>query len=361
MSQNLQNNYQVENEINLQETFNLLVESKKTLMLTILFFVSLSFLYSIFSKPSIISTAIVEIGSQNMSDGSLELIEESSDLITDLKINFFYKTPSGTILDSLDVNSIEKRLVQIELKSKSFDLNEKTLMEILDYINQKHNRLLNLKRLSKQKKISNQIELLKSEKTHYREVIKSYQTESSRIDFSSQIDIMILKLEADLKYIENEIALIEEIIYKDKDNLILLQPDTKLENQSISKESILERSFFENKSQILELMSQKSILINEILNLESTRRDLFSGNIEDDLALLEIEQKIKLFESQLNDLQLQTSSISSVIGEIETVTSKPNVLLMIIIGIIIGSTVGVFLVNLKKFINDSKDISLKVN
>ena len=118
MSQNLQNNYQVENEINLQETFNLLVESKKTLMLTILFFVSLSFLYSIFSKPSIISTAIVEIGSQNMSDGSLELIEESSDLITDLKINFFYKTPSGTILDSLDVNSIEKRLVQIELKSK---------------------------------------------------------------------------------------------------------------------------------------------------------------------------------------------------------------------------------------------------
>ena len=30
MSQNLQNNYQVENEINLQETFNLLVESKKT-------------------------------------------------------------------------------------------------------------------------------------------------------------------------------------------------------------------------------------------------------------------------------------------------------------------------------------------
>ena len=99
---------------------------------------------------------------------------------------------------------------------------------------------------------------------------------------------MILKLEADLKYIENEIALIEEIIYKDKDNLILLQPDTKLENQSISKESILERSFFENKSQILELMSQKSILINEILNLESTRRDLFSGNIEDDLALLEI-------------------------------------------------------------------------
>ena len=40
MSQNLQNNYQVENEINLQETFNLLVESKKTLMLTILFFVS---------------------------------------------------------------------------------------------------------------------------------------------------------------------------------------------------------------------------------------------------------------------------------------------------------------------------------
>ena len=75
-----------QDEINLREIFKILIESKKLIISTILIFTITSIIFFLSLKPSFKTTAKLEIGYLVGDNGDRELIESSSDLISDLKI-----------------------------------------------------------------------------------------------------------------------------------------------------------------------------------------------------------------------------------------------------------------------------------
>lgn len=341
MNQNLQNSYQLENDISLREIFNSLVESKKLIILSILIFVSLSFLYASYSKPVFKSTASIEIGYYKMPDGSIELIEEPSNLISDLKINLFYKSENKNLLDDLKITSLEDRIIKIELESKSSETNKKVLGDFIDHILKKHSRLLNLSKQLKQKGISNEIELIESQKSF----LKTKFVEANKIKQH--------ELEVDIQYIDTKIRILNQIIIDESNNLALLASDKQLLIKRAAISPTLEEVIFRYESQILDLENNKVILVSELKNLQG-QLDRLENNMYSD-ELFELDQKQKTLEKKLYDLQLQTSTYSNPIGEFKTDSLKPHVLLITFLGLIIGSIVGVFLVFIKKFINDFKE------
>ena len=400
MNQNLQNSYQVKDEISLKEIFNLLMESKKLIIITILIFISLSFLYASNSKPVFKSTASIEIGYFNMPDGAIELIEESSNLISELKVNLFYKSENKNLLDDLKITSLENRLIKVELESKSSETNKEVLEDFINYVVNKHNRLIELK----QKVISNEIALLESRKSFLIATLdKDISNEIALLEsrksflktkFVEANKIKQNELEADLQYIENKIRMLNQIIIDESNNLALLASDKQLLMKRAAISPSLEELIFLYKSQILDLENNKIILVSKLKNLQGQLDQLENNIYPDDL--FELDQKQKALGKKSYELELQTNSNSptiqldllgknmytdeffeldqkqkalgkksyemglttiesSAVGQLKTDNLQPPILLITLLGLIIGSAVGVFLVFIKKFINDFKE------
>ena len=86
MAQNLTQPSPSEDEIDLKEIFKILIESKKLIISTILIFTTASIIYSLSLKPSFLTSTLLEIGYYEMPDGNQKLIENPSNLISDLKV-----------------------------------------------------------------------------------------------------------------------------------------------------------------------------------------------------------------------------------------------------------------------------------
>ena len=75
-----------DDELDLRLIIKTLIEAKKIIILSVLFFVTATSLYLFIQKPVYKSSALIEIGYFELSDGRNELLETSSSLISNLKV-----------------------------------------------------------------------------------------------------------------------------------------------------------------------------------------------------------------------------------------------------------------------------------
>ena len=144
MAQNLTQPSPYDDEIDLREIFKILIESKKLIILTTLIFTIASIIYSLSLKPEFKSSTILEIGYYEMPDGTQELIEEPSDLISDLNI-LLLRNPDNKFSQKVPISLIEKNVINFETTSSSGEQNENILNEMIIYIEGRHSRLKKLR------------------------------------------------------------------------------------------------------------------------------------------------------------------------------------------------------------------------
>ena len=106
MANDLNQSLYVEDEIDLQEIAKILIESKKLIISTLLFFTIASIIYSLSLKPSFITSAKLEIGYITTKNGDIEMIESASDFISNLKVEIM-KNPDDKYSQDVSINSFE--------------------------------------------------------------------------------------------------------------------------------------------------------------------------------------------------------------------------------------------------------------
>ena len=85
MQQDINQTNQYEDEINLIEIIQKLMESKIIIIVTTLIVTILTYLYTLQQQPIYQSSVLIEIGHYDLDDGSIEILEQPSSLIQDLK------------------------------------------------------------------------------------------------------------------------------------------------------------------------------------------------------------------------------------------------------------------------------------
>ena len=165
MTKNIHQSQYAEDEIDLKEIFKILIKSKKLIISTILIFAIASIIYSLSLDPSFKSSAQVQIGYFEMPDGKKNLIEEPSDLISDLNI-LLLRNPDNKFSQKVPISLIEKNVINFETTSSSGEQNENILNEMIIYIEGRHSRLKKLRVKKNKNKTAFDIETTKAEINH---------------------------------------------------------------------------------------------------------------------------------------------------------------------------------------------------
>jgi hypothetical protein len=375
MANNLNQSMHSADEIDLKGILNALIESKKIIISTLLFFTIASIIYSLTQKPSFESSVELEIGYFKMPDGSQKLIEESSDLISDLRI-LIMKNPSEKFIQKVSINSFEKKIIVLNTSSSSVEKNENLLTEIINYTNERHSNLALLVADQKKLLLSNEIDLIKSEISFYKSQnlldLSNIESEISILkeDMRNDIEAKISKLKSDLPVLEQEIGQIKTVVIEDSNNLKLLQGTTySIERAAISptleqiissyKSNIIKLTRERNKniadinilSQKLDALKKNTFQSYDLLKLEKRKKELENPTLQS-FELLALEQRLKNTKNQLQMLMSQNTTQTSPLTDIETATIKPKTLLLIFFSIIFGFFASIVLVFTNNFIKE---------
>jgi LPS O-antigen subunit length determinant protein (WzzB/FepE family) len=348
MTQNLTQRSPYEDEIDLIEIIKILIESKKLIILTILIFIIASIIYSLSLKPSFNSSIKLEIGYAQLENGDKELIESSSNLISNLNIFLLKKTDSKFNQD-VSINSVEGKILNLETISSSAEQNENLLTEIINYIDARHSSFSALITNKKKDRISNEIKTFESKISF----IKAKQLNSSQLK-QLQIKDKIAKLKSTLPIIELEISQLEVVIIEDTNNLSLLKRSEFIQTERATNSPTLEQIIFSYKSKINDLNAQKLTNILETKSLNNQFKILEDDTIQSD-ELFSLEQKQKTLENELQLLITQTQTKTLPIGNIETKNIKPKIQLIISLGIILGFFTSCLLVFIRNFVKKYKE------
>ena len=341
MAKNLANNGFYEDEIDIHEIIKLLIESKKLIILTILFFTIASIIYSLTFKPEFKSSSIIEIGHYEMPDGTLELIEDASYTISSIKLDLLKKR-DDFILQNLKITSPENKLIKLQLTSQSSKKNVDLLSEINNYIDERHSKLALLVNEQKKKEISNKIELIDSE-------ISFHRTKNL-----SKIKDRIAKLNAELPIIDLEISQLEKVISDDTNNLSIIKSSTAVRLERASAYPTLEQVIFNYKSKINNLNTKKHSNIIEKQSLENELQSLNNSPSQFD-EIFKLEQKQKILENELQTLISLTLEKSRPIGNIQTKTIKPKTQSIVFLGIILGFFTSFLLLFILNFVKSYRE------
>ena len=344
MAQNLTQPSPYDDEIDLREIFKILIESKKLIILTTLIFTIASIIYSLSLKPEFKSSTILEIGYYEMPDGTQELIEEPSDLISNLKIYQLLNDQQDS-----SFKAIENKLIRIETSSNKATDNEKILSSMITFINNRHNKLSIISSNLRKNTLVDKIDLIDSEISF----IKSKQLDNNLLK-RTEIEDRIAKLKAELPIINLEIIQLEKVIIDDTNNLSLLTTNDKTQKARASNSPTLEQIIFSYKSKINGFNTKKNTNILETKNLNNQLQILENVTHQSD-ELFSLEQERKILENQLQILMNATQVKTLPIGNIETKTIKPKTLLIILMGLIIGFITGIFLVFIRNFVKSYKE------
>jgi hypothetical protein len=128
----------------------------------------------------------LEIGALEFSNGDEELIESPSNLISNLKVSLLKKSENEFNHD-LSINSIEGKVISLEIISSSAEHNENLLTEMISYIDERHSRLQRLRALNNKNKISFDIESTKAEINHFTAKLSS-KNQSQYLDIISNLE-----------------------------------------------------------------------------------------------------------------------------------------------------------------------------
>ena len=133
-------NTRIDDEINFTKLYNIMINSKKLIIIITSFFLLISSIYSLSREPQYLSKVILEIGSYDSINGEKKLIESVENLIKQLKIELIYK-------QELDINkfsfiSIEDELLEIDYKSSLPKFNESLLEEAIIFTEKRHEKII---------------------------------------------------------------------------------------------------------------------------------------------------------------------------------------------------------------------------
>jgi len=374
MSKNLIQPSAYEDEIDLQEIFKILIESKKIIIVTILIFTITSIIYSLSLKPEFKSSIIFEIGYSEMPDGTQKSIEKPSDLISNLNLYQYLNSQENNQVASF--KAIENKLILIETTSKSGEQNENLLVEIFRNIDERHSNLTFLSKNQKKDEISLQIEMIEAEISFIRaKQLSKAQMIESELSFTkakelSKVEDRLAKLTNVLPFIDQEISQLEKIILDDNNNLSLLKENENMLKERAANSPTLEQIIYTYNKEISALNRLKSSYILEIKSLnnqlktfenDTFRSELFSleqeeTSLEIDSLLFSLEQEKAILENELQMLMNQTQVNTRLIGNIETDTLKPKTLIIISLGIIFGFFTSIFLVFISNFLKSFRKV-----
>ena len=340
-------------EIDLKEIIKILLESKKLIISTMLIFTIASIIYSLSLKTSFLSSANLEIGYSYEENGSKDLIESPSDLISDIKIQLL-RNPDSKFSQNVAINSLEGKAINLKTTSISAEQNESFLTEIISYIDKRHSNLSLLKNNFKTSQISLNLETVNSKIA----AIKEKQI----LDTQDRLNI----LSSELLIIDLEISELEKLLLDSTNNLSLLKEnDNMFEEGAAISQALMQITFF-YKAQINTLNRKKSSNTQEIKSLNNHLKffeknmilsdRFFEKNMILSDQLFSLEQNKAILENELQMLMNQTQVSTSLIGNIETKTIKPKTLSIILsMGIILGFITSILLVFIRNFVKSYKE------
>jgi capsular polysaccharide biosynthesis protein len=186
MAKNLTQHSPYNDEIDLREIIKMLIESKKLIISTILIFTIASIIYSLSLKSSFLTSTKLEIGYFDLGNGDRELIESSSDLVSELNI-LLLKNPNNIFSQKVSINDFENQIIYLETTSSLLKKNENLLTEMIKYVHERHDILKTSIDVKKRREITREIEDIKAEITHFQSKL-SDQTQSQYMNIIKNLD-----------------------------------------------------------------------------------------------------------------------------------------------------------------------------
>ena len=336
MQNNNPNNHIQGVEIDLNWFLKLLINSHKliiaiTLVITILVSINASQ-----EKPLYISSAILEIGKYSQDQNKEILIEPSSSLIEELKINFIHKQQANVIFDS------EKdRIVKFTTKSTNPEKNIDLLNEMIGYSINRHSNLVSNFIQKTNKKLTYEIESLNNQ-IEFKNKILFTQNEDKKIRITNQIE----KINNKLPQIDSKIKEIKKVILEDNKNFKLLAADPDVFLERAAQSPTLTQIIHSYNNQLLNSEAEKINLSQEKDSLETQLKRLESNNLESEMVFKLSQEKDNL-ELELEFLIKQNPTSTQSIREIKTKEVRPNKKATILLGFIIGLFISISIAFIK--------------
>ena len=327
MKNNNPNVYLQEDEIDLKVIFKLLINSKKLVIAITLIITTLGTIYSFQKETEYKSTALIVIGNYQQDQFNQTPIETAETLINEIAIEFIH---SRQELDSNYNNlvmelvleerkGVTNRLIQIANTSSSSVSSRNLLNDVIRYVENRHTNLLSTNTKNIEKQLTHEIEILNNEIEYGNELLFS-QIEYEKLRISNQI----VSLNNELPSLDAKIESLNEIIFADQNNLLLLKSNAELFIQRAAQSPTLNQVIFSYKTKLLDYENEKIELSSLKDNLELELKLLESNGLQSDGHLSLSQEIFKLSQEKYSlELELalkiqQNQTSTQLIGEIQT-------------------------------------------
>ena len=151
-----------EEELDLQEIFSIISNSKKLLLIPIIIFIASAILYALSLNTSYNSSIVIEIGHSEFDNGNIEPVESFGSLNDDLSISLKIKNPNNEFTQEVSIKPLEKNLIHLETSSLSMEKNEELLQKYYSYIQKRHQRISDKTIDQSKKNINDSINIVSS-------------------------------------------------------------------------------------------------------------------------------------------------------------------------------------------------------
>jgi hypothetical protein len=289
MQQTTKKNYYEEDVVDLKKIINQLIASRKLIIVITLIFVIVATFFEFRPRVATFdSTILVEIGQSKLDNNKnkFSLIQSTKDLVEELNVVFVYKNLEPV---KLSFNTIEERLIEIEIETSSIEIATNKLNQITSYILNKHENIIdnntqininkinsNLKLLNSEIDFNNKFLRAENEKKiidiqakiiNLRNSINNIDSEIEFILFSNneRLKAEIIDIKRKLPIIDKKINLLQAILTEDLVNLELLQSDPQLLKDRATQNPTLNQIIHSYKSSILEYQTEKSNLNSKLI------------------------------------------------------------------------------------------------
>ena len=133
-----------EDEIDIRENIKILIESKKLIIISIIFFTIAASIYSYFQKSEFETSALIEIGQTINHGNEQKLIEQPESLIRFLRINEIKnQNQNQNHSQKLSLKVLEGRLIRMEITSISPERDREILNQYISKIKERHTEKIN--------------------------------------------------------------------------------------------------------------------------------------------------------------------------------------------------------------------------
>lgn len=200
-----------ESEIDLKLIFVEMINKKKLVIFTTIFFTLVASIFSIQKSENYSSTALIEIGVYDE-----ELIEAAPKLIESLNFEFIYKKK---LKEYLKFDNLANG-ISVKLTSSSLDNHDDILNEIIEYIKLRHEKKINQKHNSASNILTNNINQIEATLTDFSIIetdLKNYLSDSNtennillleaRVNLESRKGLLLIEQ----KRLQGELELLNKI------------------------------------------------------------------------------------------------------------------------------------------------------